>query len=320
MATKPQYPGNLLARAMQRAPVQMRAPVRGRGAPAPPLTSIRKQIQGQESRLLRQGQAGEQRYSQIRMRHIWSTFYFTSGFSGSIITAAGVLQQGEYSFFTALSNQNGQGLPTGFFLSDNDTDFPGANRVSDDQNFSIWEMGLTVQPMRADLAAAVPASMTIGTPHPLDVDQICDNGIVSIKYLTNDIPMGAVGDFVQSGGPSMTAPTLLDYSARASTEAAGAGPAGNIGGLQEGGVAAGAQVAPWGQRQAIASANSGNLPPAPGARRRMEIPIYLPNTSTFSFKVTFARPITLLTPARGGTGGFRLRLDWWAVESFREQG
>jgi len=32
------------------------------------------------------------------------------------------------------------------------------------------------------------------------------------------------------------------------------------------------------------------------------------------------RPIELLSLSGGGTRGFRMRLDWWTVESFREQG
>lgn len=312
----------------------MAPPLRSRIAPAGVQAGARRPGQGQrmtigqsiaaqQSRLLRQGQAGNQRYSQVRQRHIWNTFYFTSGYPNSqIATGTGglVLAAGEYQFFSSLSNANGQGLPQGFILTDLDTNFPSAGRVSDDQNFAIWEIGITLEPMRPDVVAGATAAMNGGAIHPLDLDQITQNAFLSIKYLTNEVPLGLLKDFPQSGGPSMVAPSLLDYSARGGTEVAGAGPAGVTGGLQEGAVLAGAQVSPWSSRHARTAHNSGPLSPAPGWRRPLQVPIFLQNTAVFFFKVVFSRNVQLLSVQQGGTGGFRMRLDWWAVESFREQG
>lgn len=287
---------------------------------APPIQS---QIMQQTDRLLRRGQAGPQNFNQIRQRHIWNTFYFTSGYTGSVILAGTgglTLTQGDYQFFSVLAGSNGQGLPQGFVISDLDTNFPSAGRVSDDQNFAIYELGLTFEPMRADVAAGAPNAMTPGPIHPTDLDQLTQNAVISIKYLTNEIILGLAKDFVQSGGPAIVAPSLLDYAARGGTEVAGAGPAGVTGGLQEGAVLAGAQVAPWSVRQARYSQNSGPLPAAPGWRRVFKIPLYLPSTAVFFFKISFPRAVQLMTVQQGGTGGFRARIDWFCAESFREQG
>ncbi len=284
-----------------------RASIPGIGVPRTRF-SVGNQMMNQADQLLRKGVGGSgQRFDKIRQRHIWSAYTFHSA-AGGAISAAGVLAAGEYPVFVTPIGQNGQGYPGGLTLTLRDTNVPGVNRVSDNQNFAIWELGVSVLPLRQDVVAALPANMAQGSPSPIDVDQICGNAVLAITYLTNRVVLGPVGVFAAPGTPHFAAPTLLDFAGNENV-------AGDGGGLNEG-----VGAPPWDARQARWANIGGSVPPAPALRRKMKVPIFLQSGDTFSFSFTFARPTQFLTVAQGGTGGFVLRLDWWAVESFREQG
>jgi len=271
--------------------------------------SIGRSISNQQQALLR-GQA-RSKPDQIRQRELWSSFcFFSSTVAGDIpqITPAGVLLPNEYPIFVTPQGQNGQGYPGGYQLNLRDTNLPGVNRVSDQQNFSYWELGVSVVPLRQDVIARDPTSMSFGDPNPEDVDQLCGNVVLQIVYLTNAITLGLIGDFPSPGGPSIVAPTAMDYSMGQNVA------------QTSGGFAEGAAGAPWDGRQARASNTGGGITPAPALRRKLDVPIFLNSGDTYSFKFLVTRPIQLRNVKNGGTGGFHLRFDAWAVESFREQG
>lgn len=131
-----------------------------------------------------------------------------------------------------------------------------------------------------------------------------------MKYLTNEVPLGPLASFPQSGGLAFTGDSRLNYAAGVT-----AGPP------LAGGLAEGSGIAPpWGSRIAHAVSNSGPYPASPQLRRKLDVPIFLRNTQTFQMKVRVPRPIILRSVQNGGTGTFSIRFDWWAVESFREAG
>lgn len=282
-------------------------PIPGLGMPRARPT-IGQQIQNQQSNLLRRGVGGSgEKYDKMRQRHIWSTYTFHSG-TGGAISAAGLLASGDYPIFTTPVGQNGQGYPGGLTMSQRDTNVPGVQRISDNQNFSIWELGVTVMPLRQDVVASSTTTMSQGAPNAEDVDQVCNNVVLQIVYLTNRVTLGHVSDFPSPGGPSMTAPTLLDSAGNTNA------------GFTGGGLGEGVAVAPFDARQLSISNTGGTVSGAPALRRKFKVPIYLQSGDTFSFIYFVPRTVQFRTVANGGRGGFALRLDWWAVESFREQG
>lgn len=284
--------------------------------------SIAQSIAQQESNLMRRGELSDWRFSQIRQRHLWSTYHFNSCTSGSAIQwTAGVptIQPGEYVLFTALRDQNGQGLPQGLLMSAADTNNLGSGRVPDDQNFAFWELGASIYRARQDVVTfseAMLTQQTQGNPHPDDVDRILCEGVLSIQYLTNKVPLGHLMDFAQSGGPNFDVPSLLSYTVP--QQVTGAGISGGLGDTFSA-VAAPPQV-PYNSRVGRHATNSGNANPNPGTRRKLEVPIFLAATQTYNLSVTFTRPVQLRSLLNGGSGCFTLRLDAWAVESFRNAG
>lgn len=281
--------------------------------------SIANSISGQESKLLRKGELSDWRYSQIRQRHLWSNYHFIPQTPGSpilIATGVPIVQANTYDTFVTLQNQSGQGLPQGFVMDAGDTNNLGAGRVPDDQNFAVWELGITILPERQDVVNNCIASGTggagvsLGNLHPEDVDRILDEGVLQVKYLTNSVQLGHLKDFAQSGGPSIVVRSLLSSTAAAATVGGE-----TSGGLNEGNTAPSLQA-----RISRLATNSGNTGPNPGTRRKLDVPIFLPATQTYSFQVAFYRPFQLRSKANGGTGCFQVRVDTWAVESFRQQG
>lgn len=274
-----------------------------------PRRTITGQLQGQESDTLH-GRNREP-FSQVRQRHIWSTYFFGDWTGGAVVN--GQLQAGEYQLFQVAQSQYGAGLPAGFVLTDLETNYPGQGRISDDQNFSIWEIGASILPVPQDLIGAARNPISGGPMNPLDLDQIAHNGVLYVRYLTNEVPIGHLADFLQPGGPNIDADTNLDVSGLANVNA---GPPIVI----EGGHSQGSRVGyPYNERQARSSMNSGNLAASPALRRKLDVPIFLSSAQTFSMKINFWRNVQLLTANQGGTNAFRVRIDWWAVESFREQ-
>lgn len=278
--------------------------------PNQPRTGIQAGIDAQEFATLK-GTA-DAAFKNVRSRAIWSTYNFSRTAQGAI-DANGILAPGDYNVFTATSGKNGQGLPSGAELTDLDTNFPGEGRVGDDQNFAIWELGVSVLAARQSVVALDTAAMADGPPNPIDVDQILSSGILVLKYIDVELPLGPLASFSQPGGPMIAVPSLIDYGASITTDYTGGGN------LPTGGLAEGVAGTPWDARQAKLTTNGGNIHAAPGVRRKLQVPIFLGRTVNFRFSFRFARPIQLLKPAQGGTQAFKLRLDWWAVETFRDQ-
>lgn len=278
--------------------------------------SIAQSLAEQETKLLTKGKLSDWRFSQIRQRHIWSVFHFNCVNAGSpiqIVAGIPTIQAGVYNAFVTLQDANGQGLPSGLTMTASDTNNLGSGRVPDDQNFAVWELGASIYRPRPDIVALAPTLMSYGNPHPDDVDRILCEGVLSVKYLTNDVPIGHLLDFAQSGGPAFDVPSLLSYTDAAGPDGATTSIAG---GLSEGSFTA----QPWSQRVGRLAANSGNGNPNPGTRRKFEVPIFLAATQTYNFNITFARNVQLRAVKNGGTAAFSLRLDTWAVESFRDAG
>lgn len=97
------------------------------------------------------------------------------------------IHAGDYTLFITLQNQNGQGLPAGFTMTQQDTNNLGSGRVPDDQNFSFWELGVTIEPERQDVVAGSTAgAVSLGNVHPDDVDRILSEGVLQVQYLTSE--------------------------------------------------------------------------------------------------------------------------------------
>lgn len=241
----------------------------------------------------------------VRQRHMWSTYCFNSVTNTGQITG-GLLSARDYPVFTALQDSNGQGMPQGLSLSLCETNWASPSRVSDNQNFSIHEIGVSILPLRQDVVALGTTVMTQGPVNPEDADLILTQGVLKLNYLTTTNVIGHLGAFPCPALPSLVAPVLNPYDGNQNVAQTG-------GGFAEGGIAA-----PWDARQAKYAVNAGNVSAAPALRRKYRIPTLLGSGETFNFSFTFTRNVQLRTVARGGTGGFMLRLDLWTVESFFE--
>lgn len=275
--------------------------------------NLQNAIQQQQSGVLRRGVASPQLppFDKIRQRHLWSVFAFTAA-AGGAVSAAGLVTPGDYAVFQTGQNSNGQGLPQGFSMSELDTNLPGGGRVSDDQNIAVHELGASIVPLRPDVVAA-NANQSLGPILPEDADAIATNTAVVFKYITNEVVLGPLGCFVQPGGPSITAPTLLDGPASVGVVAPSLATVGGVSGdMTLPSITAG--------YDAVWSANSGNIPPAPALRRKLQVPIFLPATTTFQVIFRVSRQFKIRAAIEGGRGAFALRADFWAVESFKSQG
>lgn len=274
--------------------------------------SIAQSIAQQQSNMLRTGKPGPQRYNTIRQRHLWSTYTFCTGGAINLSTPYAqtpTIQPGTYAVFKTPASQNGQGLPNGVAMTELDTNFGGQGRVPDQQNFSVWEIGVTIGPQRIDVVSGDLPNRGAGPIDPDDVDRILTDGVLRVKYLTEEVPLGSLGEFSQPGGPHLAAPSLLDWSARG----LGLLASGIYGGQSEGTITG----QPYSAPVAKTSANGGNLAPAPSLRRKLDVPIFLPATTTFEFQLVFPRPVPLRVLQNGGTAGFTARVDLWVVESYR---
>ena len=255
-------------------------------------------------------------FSKVQSRHIWTTGYFFQGSGGQIQAAAfggnnPVLQPNTYPLFTTLQQANGQGLPQGFTLDALDTNWLSAGRVSDDQNFLVTEVGFQLLPIRPEIAALAPTVMSPGPLAADDVDKLQRDVIVQLKYITEEIPLGTLGQYAPPGGAVETVPSVLDY-------------AGQVNGtLDGGGMGMSAQTTTqvWDQARLIQLA--GPTPPQPAMRRRLDVPIYLANSTTFTMQLVVPRSVQLRPGGNtgvGGTGAFSVRCDFWVIESYRNNG
>lgn len=206
---------------------------------------IGKQIQSQSQRLLTTGRRFE-RFDQIRQRHFWSSALFIPDANGYIT--------GKRQLFITPPGQNGQGFPSGVSLTERDTNWKSANRVPDNQNFELTELGVTV--------GVVPSAVKsdVGTlpivPSGLVANGFLMNTVVSITYLTNSVPLGMASDFAQAAGPDLGTYIPLNNNAT-------------------------------GRDPRVAS-NGFN---APALRRRFKIPILLQHGETFSFELELPRSV-----------------------------
>ena len=236
--------------------------------------NINRDIQRQARRVLYTGNRFNQ-FEQIRERHFWSTGAFATD-------ANGYVQSTVRQLFHTPSGQTGQGF-TGA-LGIRETNWDSANRVPDNQNFEIKEIGVTPFLVRSD-----GTDREYSAPSAEDMAQILDNTVVAIRYLTNTIELGLAKDFAQ---PS--APYVGNYRPYAGDAIVGA------------------------ENRTTGGAVSNGFP-APALRRRFKIPILLQHGEAFSFQFIVKRTYFANDVAASTDEAFALRLDFWAVESFVER-
>ena len=206
---------------------------------------ISKQVQSKKQKLLTSGRRFE-RFDQIRQRHFWSSCLYVPDANGYIV--------GARQLFITPPGQNGQGFPNGVALTERDTNWKSANRVPDNQNFEITELGVTVGVVPSQVKADVGTLPQV--PSGLVANGFVQNSILNITYLTNSVPLGLSSDFAQAAGPDMGTYIPLNNNAT------GADPR-------------------------IAS-NGFN---GPALRRRFKIPILLQHGETFSFEFQMPRSV-----------------------------
>lgn len=146
---------------------------------------IGRSIQNQSSNLLQTGQRFT-RFNQLRQRHFWSTGMFTPDANGYI--AAQILP-----LFVTPPGQVGQGWPVA--LSELETNWKASNRIPDNQNFELTELGIQIWTQNT----ASGGDETVLNPR--DQVQVLCNTVVQIRYLTNAVPLGLCSDFAEPSGP-----------------------------------------------------------------------------------------------------------------------
>lgn len=230
--------------------------------------SIGHQVQRQAQNLLTTG-SRYQRFDQIRQRHFWSSCLFSPDANGYI--------SGTRQLFITPPGQNGQGFPVA--LTERETNWKSANRVPDNQNFEITELGVTVGVVPNEVK--IPESPPSGLVQSgLVANDFLQNALLSITYLTNSVPLGMASDYAQAAGPDVG--TYLPSN--------------------------GSGVEP---RIASNGFNS------PALRRRFKIPILLQHGETFSFEL--ALPRAVFVGVLEAFVGVYARLDFFATESFAEK-
>lgn len=247
---------------------------------------IRKSVSGQAEHVLATGNRFK-RFDQIRQRHFWSKYRF-------IPDANGFIASGDFDIFQTPAGQSGQGFPTQLTLLE--TNWPSANRVPDNQNFEITELGLSAECVNA-AGAVIGALFNSQVYHMLE-NEILRNMVVNITYLTNSVPLGLGTDFGQASGPHV--------------------------GFYEPASAVTGAIPPLAVVPDRYRTFASNGMPGPALRRRFKIPILLQHGETFKF--TFQ-----ILPGRGPfvaridpqdantTPAVDVRLDFWATESFVEK-
>jgi len=248
---------------------------------------IRRNVSSQARKVLETGQRFT-RFDQIRQRHFWSKYRFTPD-------ANGFIASGEFDLFQTPVGQAGQGYTTPLTLLE--TNWPSANRVPDNQNFEITEIGVSCQVQTS--ALTVNGNEFNSNAYHLLENELIRNTIVAITYLTNTVPLGFCTDFAQSSGPHVG----FYQPGSMLTDDADLLPI----------------VVPDPRRTFVS-----NGVPGPGLRRKFKIPILLQHGETFRF--------TFLIPQGRGpyvqrvdqddaatTPNIDVRLDFWATESFVEK-
>lgn len=245
--------------------------------PAP--RSLSRSIKRQTEKVLTTGNRFKS-FDQIRQRHFWSTYRFFPD-------ANGFIPSGDFDVFQTPAGQAGQGFLTQLTLRE--TNWPSANRVPDNQNFDITEIGITAKISAPANVAVLGQGFNSHVYHGLE-NEILRNLVIAITYLTNQIPMGLAVDFAQCGGANV--------------------------GFYEPCVTA---DAPGDRRRTFVSNGFGG----PALRRKFRIPILLQHGETFKF--TFSIPqgrgpyIAKIDPQDTSWPFVDVKLDFWATESYVEK-
>lgn len=204
---------------------------------------IGAQIKNQTQRLLTTGRRF-QRFDQLRQRHFWSSALFIPDANGYI--------SGARQLFVTPPGQAGQGFAVA--LTERDTNWKSANRVPDNQNFEITELGVTVGVMPSQVYSDNGALPIV--PSGLTANSFVQNTVLFITYLTNSVPLGLAADFAQAAGPDMGTYVGLNNNTT-----------GNDPRIATNGFA------------------------GPALRRRFKIPILLQHGETFSFELQLPRAV-----------------------------
>jgi hypothetical protein len=282
--------------------------------------SLQQMVDSQIAKVLERGQRYG-RFDQIRQRHFWSS-YLWAGYAGGSIPA------GPYDIWKIPQGQQGQGYPIP--LSTRETNWLGAGRIPDNQNFVITEIGVTLKrpPATRQGTAPVPPETALvvapegGQPFdpaaprngiaanltanqalavngmapilPADAQAILYGTILEFGFLTNSVPLGFLADFSQSAGNYTFASSYFDST--------NSPPDHNIA---------------LTNRQNAGDPSNGI--PAAAFRRKLEVPILLQHGESQFMRLNVPKAIPIRTLSEGSSGWFEVRVDWWASESFAEK-
>lgn len=245
---------------------------------------ISSSVQGQASKLLRTGQRFD-KFDQIRQRYFWSSYYFDTPAMNDYVTA------GTYTLFTTPVGSNGQGFPSGQVITDRESNWKSQNRIPDNQNFEITELGCSV--LAADFGTNLAADYQVRYPTPSAMANFFNSAVLSITYLTNSVPLGLLSDFAQAGGPALGVATVPTP-----------------------GITPDATNLPSTQNMSFTNGFA-----APALRRKFKIPILLQHGESFNFTIQVPRN-TFVGDGIGAVATaapFLVRVDFYATESFVEK-
>jgi hypothetical protein len=220
-----------------------------------------------------------QRFDQLRQRHFWSMAAFT-------VDANGYIQSGAQRLFITPPGQAGQGFP--FQLTERETNWKSANRVPDNQNFEVLELGVTLMTIPSEVEFGGNDSEPI-IATPKQCNNFGQNTVLAIQYLTNEVPLGLCSDFAQAAGPQM------------------------------GSYQPGAALQPPNNVNNDRTRYQTNGFASPGLRRRLKVPILLQHGETFSFNLLTPRTYFMSDVGVTADTLFVARIDFWATESFVEK-
>lgn len=273
--------------------------------------SLKKMVDQQIAKVLKRGQRFGS-FDQIRQRHFWSSYLF-AGYAGASIPA------GPYDIFKIPQGQQGQGYSIP--MTTRESNWLGAGRIPDNQNFVITEIGATIKrpPACRQMAApptpdlnggtafdpngprnGIAASMTaaqyaaingMAPILPADAVAMLSGIVLEFGFLTNSVPLGFLGDFSQSGGNCTLSPGY--YTGAVDHNYAVTG------------------------REKTGDPSNGI--PCAAFRRKLEVPILLQHGESQFMRLNIPKAIPIQSLANGSSGWFEVRVDWWATESFAEK-
>ncbi len=237
-------------------------------------SSIAAGVRRQSANLLKTGKRYD-KFDQIRQRHFWSSYFFAPDPNGYI-------PANRYTLFTTPVGSNGQGFPSGAVITERESNWKSQNRVPDNQNFEINELGCAV--MGAAFAFTPQQQIAAVTPPNAGaLSNFFQSALLSITYLTNSVPLGLLADFAQSSGPFFGINNQFEDSIYHSVVSNGLA--------------------------------------APALRRKFKIPILLQAGESFNFTIEVPRPVFVGVGGDSpeGKGPFLVRMDFFATESFVEK-